>query len=183
MYQRLKKVYLSVAKKKWEKYLQALIINGLQVGKEVQINDGCFLDPSHCFLISIGAHSTLAPNVRLVAHDASTKNTLGFTKIGRISILENCFLGDSTIVLPGVTIGPDSIIGAGSVVTKDIPPGMVAVGNPAKIICSSVEYLDRQKKMSEERGVLGEEYWIQNITKSKIKWLKDFVEKRVGYVK
>lgn len=46
----------------------------------------------------------------------------------------NCWLGGGVIVLPGVTIGDGSVIGAGSVVTKDIPPDSVAVGNPCRVI-------------------------------------------------
>ncbi|GMA34499.1 hypothetical protein GCM10025876_07030 [Demequina litorisediminis] len=51
-----------------------------------------------------------------------------------IVIEDNVWLGGGVIVCPGVTIGKDSVVGAGSVVTKDIPPGVVAVGNPARVI-------------------------------------------------
>jgi acetyltransferase-like isoleucine patch superfamily enzyme len=51
-----------------------------------------------------------------------------------IILEENVFLGARVIVLGGVTIGRDSVIGAGSVVTRDIPPGVIAAGNPAKVI-------------------------------------------------
>ena len=107
---------------------------GLKLGKGVEIIDTFFFDPSHCYLISIGDNCTICPGVRLIAHDASTKKFLGYTKLGKIDIKENCFIGDSTIILPGVTIGPNSIIGAGSVVTKNIPPNVVAAGNPARVL-------------------------------------------------
>ncbi|NED55599.1 sugar O-acetyltransferase, partial [Micromonospora aurantiaca] len=51
-----------------------------------------------------------------------------------IVIEDNVWLGGGAIVLPGVTIGTNSVIGAGAVVTKDVPPNVVAVGNPAKVI-------------------------------------------------
>jgi maltose O-acetyltransferase len=53
-----------------------------------------------------------------------------------ITIGDNVWLGGGAIVLPGVTIGEDSVVGAGAVVTKDVPAGVVAVGNPARVIRS-----------------------------------------------
>jgi maltose O-acetyltransferase len=54
-----------------------------------------------------------------------------------------------TIILPGVTIGPRSIVGAGSVVTHDVPEGMITAGNPARINCSLEEYLNRRREQLE----------------------------------
>lgn len=62
--------------------LQVAIDNGLTIGKNPNIQDGVRLDPSHCWLISIGDCVTLAPNVVVLAHDASTKRKIGYTKIG-----------------------------------------------------------------------------------------------------
>ena len=120
--------------------IELLRSRGMKIGAEVYIEDGAFLDPSHCYLIEIGDRVIFAPNVRLIAHDASTKYVIGKSRLGRISIGSRCFLGDSVIVLAGVTIGDDCIIGAGSLVIKDIPAGSVAAGNPARVICSIDEY-------------------------------------------
>ena len=49
-----------------------------------------------------------------------------------ISIGENVWIGSQAVILPGVTIGNDAIVGAGSIVTRDVPPGMTVVGNPAR---------------------------------------------------
>jgi acetyltransferase-like isoleucine patch superfamily enzyme len=54
---------------------------------------------------------------------------------------ENCFVGGRALVLPGVTIGNGCIVGAGAVVTKDVPDGCIVVGNPAKIIETGIEVL------------------------------------------
>jgi len=59
-----------------------LIKKGLIIGENVFINFGCIIDESFCWLISIGNNVTLAPNVHILAHDASTKKALGYTKIG-----------------------------------------------------------------------------------------------------
>jgi maltose O-acetyltransferase len=154
----------SFTKRKREHYLRGLVSQGLELGANVRITEDIFLDPSHCFLISIGNNVTFAPNVRLIAHDASTKQFLDFTRIGRVRILDDCFIGDSVIVLPGVTIGPRSIVGAGSVVARDIPADSVAAGHPARVICTVEEFLAKSRKAAQERGVLGREYWAEHLT-------------------
>ncbi len=177
----IKKYYEFLAKKK-EKFLNKLIERGLTLGKNVSIIDTFFFDPSHCFLISIGDNCTLAPGVRLIAHDASTKQFLGYTKIGKIIIGENCFLGDSVIVLPNITIGAGSIIGAGSVVTRDIRPGMVAAGNPARVICSVEEYLEKVRKLAEEKTIFTEDYFIEHLnTKKRDEMLRE-LDNSIGFI-
>src|SRR4030065_861878 len=103
----------SIMKRKRAQYIEELRNKVLVLGSNVQFAADVFLDPSHCSLISIGNNVTFAPNVRLIAHDASTKQFLGFTRIGLIRILDDCFIGDSVIVLAGVTVVPRSIICAG----------------------------------------------------------------------
>ncbi|MDM8536337.1 DapH/DapD/GlmU-related protein [Desulfobacterales bacterium HSG17] len=144
-YSFLKNIYFNFLKRKSDYYMQSLVDNGLKIGANVGIMDGCFLDPSHCYLISIGDNCTLAPNVRLIAHDASMKRLTGYARVGLIEIGDNCFIGDSVIVLPGVIIGENSIIGTGAVVTHDIPAGSVAVGNPCKRIASTEKYFVKHK--------------------------------------
>ena len=125
IYSYIKNIYHTLQSKKTEKHIKNLKKKGLKLGNNVSIIDTFFFDPSHCFLISIEDNCTICPNVRLIAHDASTKKLLGYTKTGKIVIKKDCFIGDSAIVLPNVSIGPNTIIGAGSVVTKNINFGNV----------------------------------------------------------
>lgn len=86
----------------------------------------------------------------LLAHDASTNKYLGInygqSSITRpIRIEDNCFIGYGAIILMGVTIGHDSIVGTGSIVTKDVPPRSVVSGNPAKIICTTNELVEKRR--------------------------------------
>ena len=182
LYAYLKKIYSFLEKKKREKYLKSLINSGLQLGKNVDIVSDYFFDPSHCFLISIGDNAIIAPNVRLIAHDASTKRTLGYTKIGKIEIGENCFIGDSTIVLPNVKIGSNSIIGSGSVVTKSVPPNCIAAGNPAKVIMTINEYIKKIKRMSADKRIFGEDYYIDNLNEKKRKEIIDSLSDTIGFI-
>jgi maltose O-acetyltransferase len=59
---------------------------------------------------------------------------MGEMKERMLTIEDNVWLGGGVIVLPGVTIGHDTVVGAGAVVTKDLPPRVVAVGNPARVL-------------------------------------------------
>lgn len=78
----------------------------------------------------------------MIAHDASTKRLLGYTRIGKIDIRENCFIGDSAIILPNITIGPNSIVGAGAVVTNNVAANTVVAGNPARVVGSLEDFLN-----------------------------------------
>ena len=60
-------------------------------------------------------------------------------------MLDNCVIGTGAVLLPGVTIGPDSVVGANSVVTKDVPPRTVAAGVPARPLCTLDQYAARYR--------------------------------------
>ena len=108
------------------------------------------------YLVSIGNHCTIASNVAFNTHDGATwvftEEHPRLQKFGPIKSRDNCFIGMSSIILPNVTIGPNSIIGAGSVVTKDVPPGVVAAGNPAKRISTIDEYKKKVLKIWDQQA-------------------------------
>jgi len=116
---------------------------GLKIGSSCFISNDTFFDPSFLHLIEIGNNVTITANVKILAHDSSTKMHMGLTRIGRVKIENNVFIGMGSIILPNITIGPNSIIGAGSVVTNDVPCGVVVGGNPARVICSLEDFLKK----------------------------------------
>jgi maltose O-acetyltransferase len=109
----------------------------LQIGRGVGLNTGCWINASGG--VTIGDNVLIGPNC--IIHSANHEtNQLdipiqfqGF-EFRSVRIENNVWIGANTIVLPGISIGYGSIIGAGSVVTKDIPPYVIAVGNPARVI-------------------------------------------------
>lgn len=120
--------------------LQANIKEGLKVGVNVYGIEGCTIDHGHCWLIEIGDNVVFAPQVYLLAHDTSSKKLVNYVKIGKITIGNNCFIGARAFIMPGVKIGDNSIVGAGSLVTKSFPANVVIGGNPARILCTVEEY-------------------------------------------
>ena len=120
----------------------------MKIGYNVFILHGTVIDNSRPFLIEIGNNVTLAPKCHILTHDASMCNFLNITRIGKVKILDNCFIGANTVIMPNVTIGPNAVVGAGSVVTKNVEPFSIFAGNPAKKIDSLEHFLEKHKKMS-----------------------------------
>lgn len=97
-------------------------------------HNSVFLD---CAKIKVGANTFIGPNCGFYTaiHPIEAKSRVeGLESAKPITIGQSVWLGGNVIVLPGVTIGDRAVIGAGSVVTKDIPSDVVAVGNPCKVI-------------------------------------------------
>lgn len=162
---------------------EELIAMGMSVGENFNRLGGVILDPSHCWLIDIGKNVTLAPRVHILCHDASTKQFLGYTKIGRVTIGDNVFIGAESVVLPGVTIGNNVIIGTNSTVTHNVPDRMVFAGSPARAICTLDEYLEKEQVCMKSSICYGEEYTLRrNISMElRMKQKKELKGKR-GYI-
>lgn len=160
-----------------------LIESGLVVGKNFSRQKNCIIDPSHCWLITIGDDVGFAPNVHVLAHDASTRRFTGYTKIGRVTIGNHVHVGAGSIILPNVKIGNNVVIGAGSVVTKNIPDNSVAVGQPARVISSLDEFVSKNKSLMLNRPVYDYSWTINGGIDIKQKdQMKKDLEDGVGYI-
>lgn len=114
--------------------------------------DGCFIskaanipDPH---LVSIGSNVWITSGCQLLCHDASVImiNKMRKAHLDRVAPIvmgNDCFLGNNSVILPGITLGSQTIVGAGSVVTKDVPDDSVVAGNPARLICSLQDYAQK----------------------------------------
>lgn len=105
---------------------------------EVNIGDDC-LFASYCTIIDENHGMDPSLGIRYEAQKLDVKNV----DIGR-----NCWIGEKVIILPGVSIGDNAVIGAGSVVTKSIPADSIAVGNPARVV-KKFDYIEKKWKKVE----------------------------------
>lgn len=139
-----------LAKIRGYKTVEQLERLGFTHGINFKMMFGVVIDWGHCFLISVGDDVTIAPRCHILAHDASTKTALGYTRVSPVTIGNEVFIGAESVILPGVTIGDKVVVGAGSVVTNDLEGNGVYVGSPARRVCSYDEYIERNRKAMEE---------------------------------
>ena len=114
---------------------------GCKVGKDVFVGDYVRIDLSHADMITIDDHAHIASGTRLLCHQRNMSDYCvgdDYAKLGYIikpiHLCKGCLVGMESFIMPGVTIGEGAIIGAGSLVTKDIPAWTVATGRPAKVV-------------------------------------------------
>lgn len=129
---------------------------GIEMGKNCHVLTSK-IDVHHGFLISMGDNVTIS-DARLLTHDGSTKKFLGYSRVGRIKIGNNVFIGAGAIILPGIEIGDNVVVGAGAVVTKDIPSDSLVVGNPARVIKTVTEYIEKNKNHMTSNNVWDTHY-------------------------
>lgn len=167
-----------------EAHMRYCFQHGFTAGKNFQYNSGYPIDGNWPWLITVGDDVTLASNVRILAHDASTAKTGVRTKIGIVRIGSNVFIGANSIVLCNTRIGDNVIIGAGSVVTHDIPSDSVYAGNPAKYICSFDEYQRKHHENQNTHPLFREYTWRDwpNATAEEKAEMRRKPEKTFGYL-
>ena len=148
----LYKIILKIASI-WQNILKKATIEaaknrGLKIGENLYVQ-GVPNFGSEPFLIEIGNHVTLAEGVSFINHGGDARVTKRIEKykdgrnFGRIKIGNNTFIGKGTILMPGISIGNNCIIGSLSVVSSSVPDNSVYVGSPAKFICTIDEYGER----------------------------------------
>ncbi len=107
----------------------------IHIENNLYMNCGCII--LDCNKVSIGNDVQIGPNVQIYTayHPTDPKTRKSGKEIAApISIMDNVWIGGSVIICPGVTIGKNSVIGAGSVVTKNVPDNVIAAGNPSRVM-------------------------------------------------
>lgn len=169
---------------RYKRKIKGLIKRGLKVGKNVTIGPTAWIDHDYCFLISIGDNCTVSKGVRLIAHDATTFNFIDkHTRIGKILIKDNCYIGENVIILPGVTIGPNVLVASGSVVNKDIPPDSCVAGVPARFYAKFSDFVNKQKENIKESKVFNYPEIMEKYDENVRNDLLKAVENRDAYVR
>lgn len=105
---------------------------------------------SEPYLIKIGSHCQITAGVKFYTHGGAGAVRRWFPKFdtfGKVSIGDYVYIGNDAKIMPGVTVGDNVLIAAGSIVTKSIPSKVVVAGNPARYICSIEDYIERNKNI------------------------------------
>lgn len=106
---------------------------GMDIDPTAEFSLSARFDRSFPVGVHVGAHSYVAFEARILTHDM-TRGLYLHTRIGA-----NCFIGGRSLILPGVEIGDNCVVGAGAVVTKSVPPRCLVAGNPARILREGIE--------------------------------------------
>lgn len=142
---------LSVIQRKG--YRAQLRRQGLKHGERFRMNR--YVDISDPHLVTVGDDVGIGAYAQLIAHDASHKRFIGYTRLGRITIGNKVFIGQRATILPGVTIGDETIIAACAVVTMDVPPRTIVAGNPARVVRELTEDYWQGKRAEAESLLIG----------------------------
>ena len=137
--------------------LELRIKKGMKVGENCHIYSAESIDGAWPWLISFGDNVTVSSNVTILAHDASLNVVSCGTKLGRVEIGNNVFIGANSIVLCDTRINDNVVVAAGSIVTSDLEANAVYAGAPARRMCSIDAFRDKYSALRESRPYFGEE--------------------------
>ena len=106
---------------------------------------------NEAYLVTIGNHVRITDNVSIHTHGGAgcvRKEHPDFDAFGRVIIEDWAYIGSHAQIMPGVTVGEGALVAAGSVVTKSVAPHTVVGGNPARFICTTEEYYEKNKQFN-----------------------------------
>lgn len=154
----IRKISYLWAKRSSESYCRYLRRMGVSIGEGTFIfSRNALIDISRPSLVSIGKDCYINQHFTLLTHEWVSKVFIGsgrgfLNSSGKVTIGNNVSFGQNVMVLKGVSIGDNCFIGAGSIVTKDIPAGSIAVGAPCRVIMTLDEYYEKRLAQAENEA-------------------------------
>src|SRR6267143_5470803 len=137
----------------------------MHIGRDVNFADHLYVDEEFCALISIGDSTFFGPECMILAHDAGPEIALGAVRVGTVILHPSSHVGGRTIILPGVEIGPRTVIAANSVVSRSLPADTVCGGRPARPFSTLAQYLEtHSQRIEAARTFEYSSYSIQFLT-------------------
>ena len=143
--------FYSIFSRKYKRLFWSYERQAIDAG--VILGEGNFIDSSFWssepYLIKVGNHCQITEGVKIYTHGgagAARKWYPEFDTFGKVVLGDYVYLGSGTKIMPGVTIGDNVLVAAGSIVTKSVPSNVVVAGNPARFICSIDEYIKNNMK-------------------------------------
>jgi len=140
----LRRIRLLVDSGYYPEYLRK---QGVRIGRNCVILYPSYIDGRLPYLLEIGDDVVISLYVTILTHDAASAWAGDLVKVGRVRINDQVFIGANTTVMCNVAIGPNAIVGAGSVISRDVPPDSVVAGNPAKLVCSMEKFKAKHREL------------------------------------
>ena len=148
-----------------DRRLARLRAAGFTLGADVHFPPSTYVDEEYCHLISIGHSCGFSVQVMLFAHDAALEATTGMVRVGTVQIRHSSHLGVRTIVMPGVEIGPRTVVAGRSVVTRSLPADTFCAGDPARPYATLDQYLEQhRRRVSSSETFPYDRYDIRSLT-------------------
>lgn len=169
----------------YDEEIAYLVSKGMTIGDNCHFYSSDSFDHIYPHLISFGNNVTVSTNVTILAHDASTNVVNCGTKLGRVTVGSNVFIGTGTTILCNTNIGNNVVIGAASLVNHDLPDDGVYAGVPARRICSIQEYEQKCKALRDNTPDLSKiKPWYEwfDATAEDRQKMKDLLSNTVGFI-
>lgn len=158
---------------------------GLIIGEHTIVHSTNCFDAIYPWLIEVGDYCLISTDVKVIAHDSSTNRIGGVSKVGRVTIGDHVYLGQGVTILCNVKIGDNVVVGAKSLVSRDLPSGGVYAGNPARFICSIEEFEQKHIHNLKIAPTFDKpwRYWRDSATMKERLEMKEALKDTYGYVK
>ncbi|MBW2442762.1 MAG: acyltransferase [Deltaproteobacteria bacterium] len=163
-------------------YPEYLRKQGVRIGRNCVILYPSYIDGRLPYLLEIGDDVVISLYVTILTHDAASAWAGDLVKVGRVRIHDHVFIGANTTVMCNVTIGPHAIVGAGSVVSRDVPPNSVVAGNPAKVVCSMDQFTAKHRELGGRQPLFeGKDFRHPYISDDRKTFLSEQLRDTFGY--